>query len=81
MKKYNSYKESGINWIGLIPSDWRLIKMKYLDDSDETMFLDGDWIEPSSRFYEASGFGNDMLITSAHIQQIRELKIIIKCVL
>lgn len=30
MKGYNSYKESGIEWIGKVPEDWDVIKLKWL---------------------------------------------------
>jgi type I restriction enzyme S subunit len=30
MKKYNSYKPSGIEWIGEIPNDWKITKFKYI---------------------------------------------------
>lgn len=30
MKKYPKYKESGVEWLGDIPSDWRSIKLKFL---------------------------------------------------
>lgn len=30
MKKYDSYKDSGIEWIGEIPSHWKITKVKYL---------------------------------------------------
>ncbi|MGH2278698.1 restriction endonuclease subunit S [Aliarcobacter sp. ERUVET-7] len=29
-KKYSSYKDSGIEWLGEIPCDWNLVKLKYL---------------------------------------------------
>lgn len=29
MKKYKSYKYSGLRWLGDIPEDWRILKMKY----------------------------------------------------
>ena len=29
MKKYDSYKDSGIEWIGKIPSHWKVNKVKY----------------------------------------------------
>ena len=29
VKKYNTYKDSGIEWIGKIPQDWNLTKIKY----------------------------------------------------
>lgn len=30
MKKYESYKDSGVGWIGEIPSHWSCVKVKYL---------------------------------------------------
>ena len=30
MERYPSYKDSGVKWLGEIPSHWRLIKSKYL---------------------------------------------------
>lgn len=30
MKKYSKYKESGIEWIGLIPDGWDVVKTKYI---------------------------------------------------
>lgn len=40
------YKDSGIGWIGDIPNDWEVIKIKYLQDtSQKDSFIDGDWIE------------------------------------
>lgn len=40
------YKDSGIEWIGDIPNDWEVIKIKYLQDtSQKDSFIDGDWIE------------------------------------
>lgn len=39
-------KDSGVEWIGEIPSDWRVIKIKYLPDKTiENSYIDGDWIE------------------------------------
>ncbi len=39
-------KDSGIEWIGNIPMDWTLIKIKYLPfQTIENSFVDGDWIE------------------------------------
>ena len=29
MKKYDSYKDSGVDWIGEIPSQWKITKSKY----------------------------------------------------
>lgn len=30
MRRYNAYKDSGVKWIGEIPSHWRCIKIKHL---------------------------------------------------
>lgn len=39
-------KDSGIEWIGEIPTDWETRKIKQLADSNiENSFVDGDWIE------------------------------------
>ena len=29
MKRYESYKDSGVQWIGEIPSHWGMVKLKY----------------------------------------------------
>ena len=30
MKRYDSYKDSGVKWIGEIPSHWKEYRLKYL---------------------------------------------------
>ena len=30
MKQYNSYKDSGVKWIGKIPGNWKIIPNKYI---------------------------------------------------
>lgn len=30
MKGYKSYKDSGIEWIGKVPREWNVRKLKYL---------------------------------------------------
>lgn len=42
---YPEYIDSGFEWIGEIPKGWSLIQIKHLAQGDETLFLDGDWIE------------------------------------
>lgn len=32
MKKYDSYKDSGIEWLGMIPRDWKVVRLRYLCD-------------------------------------------------
>lgn len=39
------YKDSGIEWIGKIPIDWKIKKIKHLATEPNTLFIDGDWIE------------------------------------
>jgi type I restriction enzyme S subunit len=38
-------KDSGVEWIGKIPSHWHISKIKYSADGDRNSFIDGDWIE------------------------------------
>lgn len=35
MKKYDSYKDSGIEWIGEIPTHWNISKVKFLFDTQK----------------------------------------------
>ena len=53
MKRYETYKDSGTEWIGDIPNHWETVKIKYLNNQDDTMFIDGDWIE--SKVIEDTG--------------------------
>ena len=36
MERYDSYKDSGVKWVGEIPSHWNLERYKYLGDSSST---------------------------------------------
>lgn len=45
MKQYDSYKDSGVEWIGKIPSHWGSAPIKYTVNSPYNSFIDGDWIE------------------------------------
>lgn len=38
-------KQTGVQWIGEIPSAWNTIKLKYTAIGEDCLFLDGDWIE------------------------------------
>ena len=43
MKKYSSYKPSGIKWIGDIPKTWEVIRVKHLVDKSKYYQIgDGD---------------------------------------
>ena len=40
------YKDSGIEWIGQIPKEWSVKKIKHWADlASQNSFVDGDWIE------------------------------------
>ena len=45
MERYNSYKDSGVEWIGEIPNHWGTTRIKYTSKDDKYSFIDGDWIE------------------------------------
>ena len=44
-KRYERYKDSGVEWIGEIPEEWDLSKIKYIPKYEYKSFVDGDWIE------------------------------------
>lgn len=44
-QKYAEYKDSGVEWLGEIPSHWTSIAIKFLAKEKNSLFLDGDWIE------------------------------------
>ncbi|MEY4540545.1 MAG: hypothetical protein RLZZ306_2302 [Bacteroidota bacterium] len=50
MKKYDSYKNSGIEWIGEIPTNWDVKKIKFIskicNGQDQKAVLDEDGIYP-----------------------------------
>lgn len=33
MKKYEEYKDSGIKWLGLVPSHWKITRLKFIGNS------------------------------------------------
>lgn len=45
MKKYNTYKVSGVEWIEEIPEHWDIKPLKSTTDGNSSSFMDGDWIE------------------------------------
>lgn len=42
---YNQLRNSGIDWIGPIPSTWTVAPLKSLGVGRDALFIDGDWIE------------------------------------
>ena len=41
MKKYDSYKDSGVKWLGEIPSHWEVCKSKYLWEENVSLSSNG----------------------------------------
>lgn len=64
MRKYDTYKDSGIEWIGEIPSHWKDVKIKQLAIGENTLFLDGDWIESKEIVFDED---NIKYITTGNI--------------
>lgn len=64
MKRYDIYRDSGVEWIGEIPSHWDDIRIKHLAIGDGTLFLDGDWIESKEIVFDED---NIRYITTGNI--------------
>lgn len=47
-KAYPEYKDSGVEWLKSIPKNWDRVAIKYLAISEDSLFIDGDWIESKS---------------------------------
>ena len=45
MKGYESYKTINVDWLYQLPIHWKTIQIKQLNNSEDTLFIDGDWIE------------------------------------
>lgn len=69
MKKYQSYKISNFSWIGNLPSDWNVSKIKFLGrvvsgstpNTGNPLFWDGDivWVTPVDFGNENQNYVND----------------------
>ena len=44
-KRYERYKDSGVEWIGEVPEHWDIGKIKRTAERGLYKFIDGDWIE------------------------------------
>ncbi|MGP3779198.1 restriction endonuclease subunit S [Halanaerobium saccharolyticum] len=44
-KRYDEYKDSGIDYLKTIPKNWSEMKIKYIAKNNLESFIDGDWIE------------------------------------
>ncbi len=58
MERYNEYKDSGTDWINKIPSDWELLKLKYLSRMQSGNSITGDKINDVDEYpvYGGNGF-------------------------
>lgn len=54
-QRYDSYKPSGIDWIGDIPSHWEVIKLKHLIRMKSGASLPPEKIDPTDGFYPVFG--------------------------
>ena len=54
MERYEAYKDSGIEWIGEIPAEWNIKRIKYLATDESSLFIDGDWIESKDIVFDDS---------------------------
>jgi len=62
MKPYPTYKDSGIEWIGEIPDDWELIKIKYLTNHFKGLaFSSKDFEEKGIPIVKASNIKNQSI--------------------
>lgn len=44
-KRYPAYKDSGVEWLGDIPSHWSVIPLAKIALEPGSLFIDGDWVE------------------------------------
>ncbi|OAI16460.1 hypothetical protein A1359_07350 [Methylomonas lenta] len=42
---YPEYKDSGVEWLNQAPAHWTSVPIKYMALDENSLFLDGDWIE------------------------------------
>ncbi len=64
MNPYEKYKPSGVEWIGKVPEHWSICKIKHLAIGENTLFLDGDWIESKDIVFDSE---NIRYITTGNI--------------
>ena len=55
MERYEKYKDSGIEWVGEIPEHWKIVPIKRLVGEENSLFLDGDWIESKDIVFDTDG--------------------------
>jgi len=45
IEPYQAYKDSGVEWLGVIPEHWETLAVKRVAKAGYKKFVDGDWIE------------------------------------
>lgn len=68
MKKYDTYKPSGIEWVGEVPEGWGKIHIKRTSVCKNGLFIDGDWIESKDL---AGDSGTIRYLTSGNVGVIK----------
>ena len=85
LDKTIAYKDTGIGWIGEIPENWEVTKIKYISefigsgatpDSGNSLFYDGDynWIQSGDLYKTNEIVDTSKKITEMAIQSTRALK-------
>ena len=65
-------KDSGVEWIGEIPVGWSIRKLKTLVLEQDSIFIDGDWIESKDissrgiRYYTSGNVGDGVFKHQGH---------------
>lgn len=57
MKKYDNYKDSGIEWLGKIPENWTLTKLKYYLSIQSGGGINNSEIDENANYYIYGGNG------------------------
>jgi len=63
MKSYSSYKDSGVEWIGNIPSDWGNTKLKYVSQ----LFTGNSLNDEQKKLYESENLNDIPYVSSKDI--------------
>ncbi len=45
LPRYLEYKDSGVDWLGVVPEHWSVRQLGSIASDKEALFIDGDWIE------------------------------------
>jgi len=58
-KKYDSYKDSGLEWLGDIPSEWEVRRLKDLGNLQNGLSKDGSYFGKGYPFVSYGNIYND----------------------